>query len=102
MPPVGVAEHLVDYLMEVGPTTGENELSWTEISNWMERTGVELDEFQAVALVAMSREYLGMMQEARDAECLPPWRREKTEAQKAAAAARVREALQTSNEVKRK
>jgi hypothetical protein len=79
IPDLGNAQFLVDWLFEVGPTTGEQRLEWVQLESWQRQTGVELDEFCAVALVKMSGAYLGMLHEAREPNCPAPFEFERTE-----------------------
>lgn len=83
-------EHILEYLFEVGPTCGEYPLTHTELRNWQENTGIELCEFEATALVSLSREYLSFMQEAKEDGYPRPVRL--TPEQKAAIGARQAEA----------
>lgn len=60
------------YLFEVGPTEGEHELSHQELAAWQSNSGVNLDDFESLALKQMSRAYLGMMHAARKPDCACP------------------------------
>lgn len=67
-PPVelGAFQHIADYLFEVGPTSGDQPVTWTELRNWADMVGVELDEFRASAIVSLSREFLGALGKSRE------------------------------------
>lgn len=83
---------MVAYLFEAGPAVAGEALTHGELRNWQECTGVELSEFEAVALVSMSREYLAMYRTAcEDTAAPPPYRREKTEDEKRERARQMRQ-----------
>jgi hypothetical protein len=75
--PPNSAPHLVQYLMEMGPveSTGmENgPISWGEMTDWCERTGVDLMPWQAKLIRRLSIDYLGEMRRAREPDCPAPW-----------------------------
>lgn len=64
--------HVAEYLFEVGPTSGEHPVSWTEIRNWRQETGTLLTEFEASAIRALSKSYLGMLHAACAVDCPAP------------------------------
>jgi len=64
--------YLVEYLFQIGPTLGEHELSFGEMSAWCDRSGADLDDFESMALKQMSRAYLSMVHQARDPKCICP------------------------------
>lgn len=70
-PPVdlGPFGFIADYLFEVGPTTGDQPVTWSELRNWAQAVGIEPDEFTAGAIVALSREFLAALGQARDPMC---------------------------------
>ena len=72
-PPVEIDgfEHLVDYLFEAGPTSGDEPLRWAELESWQRQTGVTLDAYGAGAIVALSREYLAALGKSRELITLP-------------------------------
>lgn len=72
LPDPGFARYMIENLFEVGPTTGEHHLTWTEIDRWATRTGAELSEFEVVTLVDMSREFVNMLALAREPEYICP------------------------------
>jgi len=77
LPDIGSAQYLADYLFEVGPTTGDQSLTWSELEAWSRRTGVDLSEFESVTLVMLSREFLGMLNHAREEMCPSPMTQQK-------------------------
>lgn len=90
MPDVDGADHLTDYFFEVGPAPGGEELSHTELRNWQENTGVQLDAFGAQMLKAMSRTYLAMLHDARKPGAPWPAKRDLTRDEEIAKARRLR------------
>lgn len=70
-PPVelGAFQFIADYLFEVGPTAGDQSVTWTEVRNWADAVGVELDDFKSGAIVALSREFLAALGKSRDPMC---------------------------------
>ncbi|TWI69061.1 hypothetical protein IP91_00126 [Pseudoduganella lurida] len=64
--------YLINYLFQVGPTMGDQELTFGEMSAWCERSGADLDDFESLALKQMSRAYLSMAHQARDPKCICP------------------------------
>lgn len=76
MPP-NPAPHIVERLIELGITEaagmGAAPLSWREIDAWCNRTGVDLDPWEARLLRKLSAEYLAESRRAEDETCPPPW-----------------------------
>jgi hypothetical protein len=66
---LGAFQHIVDYLFEVGPTTGDQAVTWTELDRWADRMCVDLDPFRAGAIITLSREFLGALGKSRDPLC---------------------------------
>lgn len=64
--------HVVDYLFEVGPATGEHEVSWCELAAWCGATGTVLDAWESAAVRSLSAAYLSMRLEAADPKCPAP------------------------------
>lgn len=93
LPEIDPCEHLVDYLFEAGPMVGEHALTWQELDRWAARTGVDPSEFEASAIITLSRVYVAMLFDARDEHCPPPFAIEKTAEQKADVSKRFREML---------
>lgn len=96
MPDISPCEHIVDYLFEVGPTTGEHSVEPTQLEAWQRLTGIVLNEFEAVQVLQLSKSYLSMLHEAREENCPPPYRVERTAEDKRRAAKAIREALHGS------
>lgn len=90
LPDVDGAEHLGEYLFEVGPAPGGNPLTFGELRDWQECTGVELDEFEATTLAHLSRVYLSALHEARKPGAAWPARRDLTRDEQMAKARRMR------------
>lgn len=64
--------YLVGYLFEVGPAVAGQELTHVELRAWQENSGVQLDDFGALALKQMSRAYLGQYHAAQKPDCPYP------------------------------
>lgn len=64
------AEHLLRYLMEIGPSmpagAGIAAISHGEIRSWQENTGIELSAWEARALRDASREFVSELYAAKD------------------------------------
>ena len=90
MPPIDGAEYLAECFFEVGPAPGGNALTFGELRDYQECTGVELDEFAATLLSSLSRVYLSTLHDARKPGCPWPARRELTRAEEMAKARRMR------------
>lgn len=73
MPEIDAGMYLIDALFKVGPVAGENPISEADLDSWERRRGVEFEPWEAEAVVAMSRAYLGEMHAAREANAEPPW-----------------------------
>ena len=65
-------DYLVGYLFEVGPSVAGNELTHSELRDWQHNSGVQLDDFGALALKQMSRAYLGQYHAAQKPDCPYP------------------------------
>lgn len=85
LPGVDGAEHILEYLFEIGPAVRGEELTHSDIRDWQENTG-PVSEFEARMLVKLSREYLRQHQDSSGKACPAPWRRERTAEEKAARA----------------
>jgi hypothetical protein len=73
MPDPGLAAHLVGYLWEVGPTTGEGPITHAEIAAWQTNTGIELQPWESSLLRRLSLDHLGQSQLSTKVDCIPPW-----------------------------
>lgn len=73
MPPLLAAEHLVTRLFEVGPTGGEEPLSFREMEAFTAMTGTTLTAWESQTLRALSSIYLAMSHKAIEPDCPPPY-----------------------------
>ena len=75
--PPNPAEHVTDWLLEIGPTSisgmGEAPVSWETIDAWQRLTGIELDPWEARTIRRLSSAYVGQRYEARKPNCPPPY-----------------------------
>lgn len=83
LPDVGNAEHVIGYLFEVGPAVRGEELTHGDLWHYQQNTGAVLCEWEASMMVLLSREYLAMLRKASEKACPAPWRRERTNEEKA-------------------
>lgn len=65
-------EYVVTYFRQVGPTMSGKEVTFGELNAFCERTGVNLDEFESMAIKHMSAAYIGMSHQGRDPACPCP------------------------------
>lgn len=56
-PPLHDGRHLVEYLWEIGPTSGDGPITFSEIEAWSRLTGHVLDGWEAPALRRLSAAY---------------------------------------------
>lgn len=77
MPPLNGTEFLIGFLFEVGPVMpvgmGVGRITHSELRDWMDNTGVELDAWQARTLCELSQEYAAENHRASKQDCPPPW-----------------------------
>jgi hypothetical protein len=77
MPDIGPFDDVVGYLFEIGPigygATGMVPLSWQDIAAWQSVTGIELDAFEAEAIMQLSCAYASMSEKASKDTCPAPW-----------------------------
>jgi hypothetical protein len=78
MPPIEEeAVYLIAYLFEFGPASGNGmgivPVSGMELAAWQQNTGVELQPWEARALLRLSREYVAQVQLAEKDGCVAPW-----------------------------
>lgn len=71
--PDNPAPHLVDWLFEIGPATGEHPIGFADLVAWQDITGVELDPWEARTLRRLSAEYLAQRHASRDPGAPPPY-----------------------------
>jgi len=76
-PDIGTFPELVEYLFSVGPVLpsgmGSMPITWQELAAWQAVTGVELDAFEAEAVMQLSGAYAAMYEQARKDACPAPW-----------------------------
>ena len=68
----GTLAHLVRYLFEVGPVTGEHPVPFVELAAWCQATGTVLNAFEAGAIRTLSRTYLNTHRDALEPACPAP------------------------------
>lgn len=77
MPEVECGEHLIDYLMEVGPAfhngMGPVPVPFFEIESWSRMTATTMTPWEAQALRELSQAYVVSMQQAEKPNCPAPW-----------------------------
>jgi hypothetical protein len=73
LPPVTAGEHIVGYLMDVGPAPAGETLTYGEINAWCSATGVVLTSWEAKALKQMSSAYLGGYHDGKEPGRKPPY-----------------------------
>lgn len=72
-PDIEFGQYLVDILFQVGPTKADGPLEEAALEPWERRRGIELQPWQADAILAMSRAYLSEMHAAGHWNAFPPW-----------------------------
>jgi hypothetical protein len=72
MPECG-ALYLVEYLIELGITQGEQSLEHVEIESWQHLCGIELQPWEVRFVKRLSEAYLGESHAARDPDADAPW-----------------------------
>lgn len=96
MPP-NPAPHIVARLIEIGITEstgmGPAPLSWRELSEWQNNTGVSLEPWEARLLRQLSLAYMAEGRRAESENCPPPWRAEVTDRELEVAEATLRMVL---------
>lgn len=65
--------HLVQILFKIGPARAEAPIDEAAIEIYERRRGIELEPWQADALVLMSKAYLGEVHAAQKNDAPPPW-----------------------------
>jgi hypothetical protein len=71
--PECAALYLVEYLIELGVTYGEQSLLYSEIESWQRQSGVELQPWEARVVKHLSEAYLSESHAARDPDAKAPW-----------------------------
>lgn len=72
LPPVS-AKYLIEWWLEIGPSTGEHVISWGELSGWQNNTGIGLAPWEAKAIRSMSSAFLRQQYDAKKADCPAPY-----------------------------
>lgn len=74
--PEVTAMYLINYLFEVGPATqtemGMAPISWQELESWQRQSGLELKQWELLAIKAASKEYVAQSHVSYKADCPPP------------------------------
>jgi hypothetical protein len=74
--PEVTAMYLINYLFEVGPCSqdgmGMAPISWQELESWQRQTGIELQQWELLALKIASKEYVSQTNISHKADCPPP------------------------------
>lgn len=88
------AQHLIEYLFEIGPSKGGEILPHSEIESWQSNTGIDLSAWEARTIRVLSSEYLKQQQTSKAPDCPAPYLPEEAEMEmRHAAALAVRENL---------
>lgn len=68
---------MVDYLFDVGPVMGGGmsaaAITWEEINEWQDATGIELSAWEARTLRRLSVAFVAATQAAEEPDCKPPY-----------------------------
>ena len=72
MPECG-APHLVEYLIDMGVTQGEQAINHGEIESWQRQCGIELEPWEVRFVKRLSEAYLSESHAARDPDAKAPW-----------------------------
>lgn len=67
------ALYLVEYLIELGVTYGEQAVPYSEIESWQRQSGVELQPWESRVVKQLSEAYLSESHAARDPDAKSPW-----------------------------
>lgn len=77
MPELEWGQHLIDYLLEVGPVMaagmGSGPITFTELSNWQAQVGLRLSPWEVRTLRRLSAEYNSESQMATKPDREPPF-----------------------------
>lgn len=77
MPPLEDGEHLVDYLLEVGPVQptgmGSVPLTFGELQAWQQQVGLDLQPWEVSMLRRLSRDYVAEAHRASSPAAKAPW-----------------------------
>jgi hypothetical protein len=84
LPEIGFGAQIVDYLFEIGPTTGGEVITFTEMRAWSEASGVQLDAWESEMVRRLSSAYLAEYDAAQSPDRPPPSGARRSKAQAAA------------------
>lgn len=77
LPEVECGEHLVGYLMQIGPVNGgqmgDCAITEADLHYWQRNTGLILPPWQCALIRSLSRAWLHQKQQSTDPNCPPPW-----------------------------
>lgn len=73
MPSKAYRHPLVTSLFEVGPVLHDGYITWQELSSWQQVTGIELEPWEACAILDMSKAFLNQRAQSINLSCLCPW-----------------------------
>jgi len=65
--------YLIVYLFEIGPTSGQLPVQFSEINAWRLCTGIDLDPVECVLLRKLSNEYMAELSASAEADRPCPW-----------------------------
>lgn len=71
--PPNPAEHITDWLMEIGPTMGDRVVTEQELVAWQSNSGIELDAWESRTIRRLSRAYLAQHYAAEEPDCPQPF-----------------------------
>lgn len=76
-PPLECAEHIINYLFEVGPSMsggmGSIQITNTELRDWQQNIGIKLQPWEARFIRRLSGDYLSESHRATEKGCAAPW-----------------------------
>lgn len=71
--PECIAQHLIEHLYEIGPTSGEYPITHGEIQAWMNNTGHVLSPWEAKTLRRLSVDYINQSAISAKHDTPAPW-----------------------------
>ncbi|MEO1488773.1 MAG: hypothetical protein AAFR88_04955 [Pseudomonadota bacterium] len=81
--PPNPAKYLTDWLFEIGPTSGDNAITWPDLTAWQEISGVVLSAWEAKTLRSLSVALLAERSRAKQPDAIPPYTDEPEQARNA-------------------
>lgn len=73
MPSKSYKNPIVSSLFEVGPILHDGYVTWQELRSWQEIVGIELEPWEACAILDLSKAYLNQKRLSTSLGCLCPW-----------------------------